>query len=235
MSWPKSLISSDWGSTTAIAPNGENVVVFANKICEVNPDGNYTQIGLEWPKIIAATTNGNFIYAIYPDGFIYKISTSSYTSVFKWAEAGGGWERAKAIFAYNDHIYVVRDSIWEIRLDGTYHMVQNDNWGATRSITVIVDYAYSVHDNGIIYKINLKDWTYRILSKGWAKTFRFQLLTLDNKLFAYDVYLTMVDTNTGSKHVIHKDNWNSKLAGCSTANAMYTAFTSGNLWKITKS
>ncbi|CAI2182766.1 7868_t:CDS:2 [Funneliformis geosporum] len=99
MSWPKSLISSD---------------------------GNYTQIGLEWPKIVAATTYCNFIYAIHPDGFIYKISTSSYTNVFKWAEAGGGWERAKAIFTYNDHICIVRDSIC---LDGTYHMVQNDNWG----------------------------------------------------------------------------------------------------------
>ncbi|CAI2196838.1 13713_t:CDS:2, partial [Funneliformis geosporum] len=128
----------------------ENVIVFANKICDVNPDGNYTQIGLEWPKIVAATTYCNFIYAIHPDGFIYKISTSSYTNVFKWAEAGGGWERAKAIFTYNDHICIVRDSIC---LDGM---------GKTIPIT-------------------------------------------------YDVYLTIVDTNTGLKHVIHK-NWNSKLA-----------------------
>ncbi|RIA92123.1 hypothetical protein C1645_765827 [Glomus cerebriforme] len=232
MSWTKGIISSNWGGATAIAPNGENIVVFAYHMWEVNPDGKYTQIGSEWPNTVAATTNGNFIYAIRPDGFIYKISTSSYRNVFKWAEAGNGWERAKAIFAYNDHIYVVLDAIWEIRLDGTYQKVQNDNWGATRSITVIGDYAYSVHDSGIIYKTNLKDWTYRILSNRWANTF--QLLTLDNKLFAYDVYLTIVDTNTGAKTVVHTDNWNSILAGCATANAMYTAFTSGNLWKIIK-
>ncbi|CAI2176653.1 2514_t:CDS:1 [Funneliformis geosporum] len=233
MSWPKRIISSDWGSATAIAPNGENIVVFAYHMCEVNPDGKYTKIGSEWPKTVAATTNGNFIYAIRPDGFIYKIDTSSYTKVFKWAEAGGGWERAKAIFSYNDHIYVVLDAIWEIRLDGTYQKVQNDKWGATRSITVIGDYAYSVHNSGKIYKINLKDWTYRILSSGWANTF--QLLTLNNKLFAYDVYLTIVDTNTGEKTIVHTDKLNSKLAGGTTAKAMYTADTSGNLWKITES
>ncbi|PKY60362.1 hypothetical protein RhiirA4_483976 [Rhizophagus irregularis] len=233
MSWPKSIISSDWGNATAIAPNGENIVVFAYHIWEVRTDGKYTQIGSEWPKTVAATTNANFIYAIRPDGFIYKISTLSYTNVFKWAEAGGGWERAKAIFAYNDHIYVVLDAIWEIRLDGTYQKVQNEYWGATRSITVIGDYAYSVHDSGNIYKTNLKDWTYRILSSGWAKTF--QLLTLDDKLFVYDVFLTIVDTNTGAKTVVHKDDWNLTLAGCTTANAMYTAFSSTNLWKVVKS
>ncbi|GES96757.1 hypothetical protein RCL_jg14766.t1 [Rhizophagus clarus] len=219
MGWPKNLLASNWGSSTAMAPNGENIVVFANHMYEVTPGGRYTQIGSEWPNIVAATTNANFIYAIRPDGFIYKISTSSYTNVFKWAEAGGGWEKAKTIFAYNDHIYVVLDAIWEIRLDGTYQNVQNDNWGATRSITVIGDYAYSVHDSGKIYKINLKDWTYRILSNGWENTL--QLLTLDNKLFAYDVFLTIVDTNTGEKTVVHTDNWNAKVAGCATANAMF--------------
>src|SRR5438270_3406321 len=137
MGWPKSIISSDWGSTTAVAPNGENIVVFAYHMWEVKPNGQYTQIGSDWPKNVAATTNGNFIYAIRPDGFIYKISTLNYANVFKWAEVGGGWNNAKAMFSYNDHIYVVLDAIWEIRLDGTYQKVQNDSWGATRSITVI--------------------------------------------------------------------------------------------------
>ncbi|RGB23273.1 hypothetical protein C1646_774763 [Rhizophagus diaphanus] len=205
MSWPKSIISSDWGNATAIAPNGENIVVFAYHIWEVRPDGKWTQIGSEWPKTVAATTNANFIYAIRPDGFIYKISTLSYTNVFKWAEVGGGWEKAKAIFAYNDHIYVVLDAIWEIRLDGTYQKVQNEYWG--------------LHDLS------------QILSSGWAKTF--QLLTLDDKLFVYDVFLTIVDTNTGAKTVVHKDDWNSTLAGCATANAMYTAFANRiSLWKV---
>ncbi|GBB88957.1 hypothetical protein RclHR1_24010003 [Rhizophagus clarus] len=196
MSWPKGLISSDWKNATAIAPNGEYVVVFAYHMYEVNPDGKFTQIGSEWPRTVAATTNGNFIYAIRPDGLIYKISTLSYSNVFKWAEAGGGWDSAKAIFAYNDHIYVVLDAIWEIRLDSTYR--RN-----------------------------------RILSCGWANTF--QLLTLDNKLFVYDVYLTIVDKDTGAKTVVHTDDWNSRLAGCATANAMYTVFASGNLWKVTRS
>jgi hypothetical protein len=231
MSWPKNYISSDWGNATAIAPNGENIIVFAYHMWEVNPDGRCAQIGSEWPNTVAATTNGNFIYAICPNGFIYKISTLSYNNVFKWAEAGGGWEKAKAIFAYNDHIYVVLDAIWEIRLDGTYQKVQNDGWGAARSITVIGDYAYSVHNSGYIYKINLKDWTYRTLSSGWSNTF--QLLTLDNKLFAYDVCLSIVDTNTGAYTVVHTDSWNSRLAGAATANVMYTVFTSGNLWKVT--
>ncbi|CAG8623133.1 10985_t:CDS:2 [Gigaspora margarita] len=213
MGWTASIISRNWQSATAMSPNGENIVVFAYQIWEVNPDGQYKQVGSEWPHTVAATTNGNFIYAIRPDGFIYKINTSSY-NIFKWAEAGGGWEKTKAIFAYNDHIYVVLEAIWEILLDGTYKKVQNENWGNMRSITVIGDYAYSVQDSGIIYKINLKDWTYRSLGGGWKNTY--QLLTLNNKLFAYDISLIIVDTDTGSQTIVRTDNWNDKLAGCAT-------------------
>ncbi|CAG8571389.1 1781_t:CDS:1 [Acaulospora morrowiae] len=219
MGWTKSHISSDWGQSTAMAPNGEKIVVFAYHTWEVNPDGIYTQVISEWPNTVAATTNGNFIYAIRPDGFIHKINTSSY-STFKWAEAGGGWDKAKGIFAYNDRIYVILpDSIWEIRLDGTYKKVQNESWKTTQSIVVIGDYAYLMADYGRIWKLNLKYWTYRVLCNGLEKTR--QLLTFDNKLFAYDVYLRIVDTDTGEQTVLFTDNWNEVLAGCNTASAMY--------------
>ncbi|RIB04921.1 hypothetical protein C2G38_2048036 [Gigaspora rosea] len=227
--WTAIEISKNWQSATAMAPNGEKIVIFTNDIWEVNPDGQYVQVGSECPNTVAAITNGNFIYAIRTDGFIYKINTSSY-KIFKWAEAGGGWEKAKGIFAYNDHIYVVLQAIWEIRLDGTYKQVQSENWGNTRSITVIGNYAYSVLDSEVIYKINLKDWTYKSLGGGWTNTF--QLLALKNKLFAYDINLTIVDTDTGAQTTIRTDNWNKTMAGCATSNAMYTVFTSGNLWKV---
>ncbi|CAG8690615.1 10651_t:CDS:1, partial [Racocetra fulgida] len=83
MSWPSSVISSNWGTTTAMAANGENFVVFGDNTWEVKPNGDYTQIKSDWPKTVAATTNGNFIYAIRPEGYIYNIRTTSYTDVFK--------------------------------------------------------------------------------------------------------------------------------------------------------
>ncbi|CAG8743599.1 19102_t:CDS:1 [Dentiscutata erythropus] len=232
MSWSYSKISFDWKASTAMAPNGENIVVFAYHVWEVNSDGIYNQVGSDWPNTVAATTNGNFIYAIRPDGFIYKLRTSNYT-VSKWIDAGGGWEKAKAIFSYNDLIYVILDAIWEIRLDGTYKKVQSENWSNTRSITVIGDYAYLVLENGNIYKLDLRNWTYRVLSSGWSNTFL--LLTLDNKLFVYDISLTMVDTDTGETTIVYSDNWNKILAGCATSSTMYAVFDSGNLWKVTKS
>ncbi|CAG8829142.1 23063_t:CDS:1, partial [Racocetra persica] len=186
-------ISADWNNSTAIAPNGEKIIVFAIDVWEVNSYGQYDRVGSSWPNTVAATTNGSFIYAIRPDGFIYKLKTSDY-SVSKWTDAGGGWQNAKAIFSYNDHIYVVIDAIWEIRLDGIFRKVQSESWRNMRSITVIGDYAYSVHDSGNIFKLDLRNWTYRILSSGWKNTFL--LLALDNKLFAYDISLTIIDTDT---------------------------------------
>ncbi|CAG8507162.1 15033_t:CDS:2, partial [Cetraspora pellucida] len=174
---PKSAISSDWKTANAIVPNGEKIVVFADNVWEVNPDGKYKQL-----------------------------KTSDY-SVFKWTEVGTGWEKAEAIFAYNDRIYVVLDAIWEIRLDSTYKKVQNEDWSTN-------------------------NWNYKLLSSGWKNSFL--LLALDNKLFVYDIILTILDTNTGGKTPVYDDNWNKILAGGATSSAMHTVYDSGNLWKVSK-
>ncbi|CAG8676746.1 12649_t:CDS:2, partial [Dentiscutata heterogama] len=162
MSWSYSRISSNWKGSTTMAPNGEKIVVFASHVWEVNSDGICNQAGSDWPNTVAATTNGNFIYAIRPDGSIYKLRTSNYT-VSKWIDA-----------------------------------VQSESWSSTRSITVIGNYAYLV--NG-------------------------------NKLFAYDISLTIVDTDTGETTVVHSNNWHKILTGCATSSTMYAVFDSEELWK----
>ncbi|CAG8581001.1 11176_t:CDS:1 [Ambispora leptoticha] len=137
----------------ALVAYKDYLIIFADKIWELYPDGRSTVVDEEdWSTTKSAVIHNGYAYVLKTSGEIYKLNLEDYTH----KKLSDDFGVANTLVAFKDYIYVFGDNLYEMNpLNGKHWIGQEDDWSKTITAVATSTNFYAVHSDGTLWKFDV--------------------------------------------------------------------------------